>query len=298
MGVNWQLSNPSGGFDYLQSLRALGEAQTRSLQNEAAQHTLLKAARQDAARPQIANQIASNNLRGARASAVGAGDYDMASAIGGLSDADRKQLDAQNEMMGRVALSLKQMPSEGRAAAFQAVLPRLRQMGFHDDELNGVADFSDGTLDHFIGMSQSIKDHLASQLTQARIADVGIDNERADTLAGNTIRNTEDVIADRAARRGIAIRGQDLADARGRYGIAVSSSDRRRGQNMADARGRYGIDVASADRRRGQDLGPGRGPRRQGNAAGQPVRVQNIEQARRLPPGTIFETPDGQRKVR
>lgn len=36
----------------------------------------------------------------------------------------------------------------------------------------------------------------------------------------------------------------------------------------------------------------------QAPAAGQPVQVQTVEEARALPPGTIFITPDGRRKVR
>ena len=46
----------------------------------------------------------------------------------------------------------------------------------------------------------------------------------------------------------------------------------------------------SDDRRRGQDLSP-RGGRKS-------VRVKSIEDARRLPPGTVFVTPDGRTKVR
>lgn len=114
------------------------------------------------------------------------------------------------------------------------------------------------------------------------------DNERAD-------RNTASMIEHRDDQEGIAIRGQD-----------VRSGDTRRGQDLSDARGRHGIDVASEDRRRGQDLASGDRRRGQdqrgtrgGRGGGQNIpTIRSPEQARALPKGTVFRTPDGRVKVR
>ena len=201
--------------------------------------------------------------------------------------------------MGRAAVSLKQVPVEQRPTVYAGMVPRLKAMGFGHDDLTAMQDFSDESLDRFVTMSQSIKDHLATQYTQARIDDVGYDNERADDLAHNTIRNTDNVIADRTERRQLTARGQNLADARGRHGIDVASADRRRGQDQAQDR--FNHRPASAGRpasvgRQGAVRVTSPEPER----ALQPgtVRVTSREQARALPPGTVFVTPDGQRKVR
>lgn len=130
-------------------------------------------------------------------------------------------------------------------------------------------------------------EHQLTQMRQDRRLDADIeddeqDNARADRLADNTIRNTGDMIDDRAARRGLIARGQNMTDARGRYGIAVASSDRRRGQ-----------DIASADRHRAQDRQRGRAPAAPTASAGGIVSVKSGAEAQQLPPGTMFKTPDG-----
>lgn len=275
MGIDWSLSTRNQ-FNALEALRAMGEAQTRRLQNQVAEHKLLQLGRADAARPGIEQRIAARDYQGAQAAALNAGDLDLAKAIGGLAEDQREQLASQNEMMGRSAMSLRRVPMEQRATVFRGMLPRLRANGFGEEELAGITDFSDANLDYFVSMSQSIKDHLASELTQSRIDDIGYDNERQDRLADNTIRNTDDVIADRAQRRNITLRGQ----------------------NMADARGRYSTDVASRDRRRGQDQVQDRFNRRPPTTQRGAVRVNTPEEARALAPGTVFITPDGRRKVR
>jgi len=58
-----------------------------------------------------------------------------------------------------------------------------------------------------------------------------LDNGRAD-------RNVDSQITDRTERRGLTARGQNMTDARGRYGIGVASGDRRRGQDLTDKRTR------------------------------------------------------------
>ena len=102
-------------------------------------------------------------------------------------------------------------------------------------------------------MMQAMKtsDQLSAIRAEKKLAwdveDSQIDNARAD-------RNTDSTIAHRRAQEGLTARGQDLSDARGRYGIGVASSDRRRGQ-----------DVSASTARRGQDLRETSPPKPRGN---------------------------------
>lgn len=302
MAVDWNIPYRAGALA-LQELQQQGEDSTRRIQNQRMQHELLQDQQQAAARPGIQQQVASGDYRGAQAAAVGAGDYKYADAIAGLDETKRKQLASEADLLGRASFSLKRIPAEQRSAAFVAMLPRFKSLGFNADELREYAsDLSDDALDGRVSMSQSINDHLTGDLTQARINDVSTDNARADLLADNTIDNTQDTMRDRTERRALTARGQSMADARGRYGIAVSHSDRVRGQDMTDARGRYSVGVAHEDRVRGQDMAearsqrprPGRAGR--GGAAAAPASLplaRTPAEAKALPPGTVFRTPDG-----
>jgi hypothetical protein len=102
----------------------------------------------------------------------------------------------------------------------------------------------------------SAKDQIAAldrqDRTEAYIDNIEEDNERADL-------NTHSLIEDRNARRGIMVRGQNLADTRGRRGQDIASADRRRGQNIASADRRYGD---TTDQRQRET-----GGRRRGGAA-------------------------------
>lgn len=124
------------------------------------------------------------------------------------------------------------------------------------------------------------KDQIAA-LDRGRRITADIDNIEADNNRAD--RNTDSVIQDRGARRGLIARGQNLTDARGRRGQDIASGDRRRGQ-----------DITSSDRRYATDNRP------QGKAAngGKVVSVRTPEEARKLPVGTKFRTPDGKLKVR
>lgn len=106
------------------------------------------------------------------------------------------------------------------------------------------------------------------------VQDDVIDNERSD-------RNTESMIEDRDARRGLIARGQNMTDARVRHGQSVASNDRRRGQDITDKRLR---ETGGGKKSAGGDRAV--------------VDVKTPEQARALKPGTVFRTPDGRLKVR
>ncbi len=204
-----------------------------------------------------------------------------------------KRTQAQGTAVASAAFRLQQMRNAdgtpdmaSRTAEFRAMAPMLAQMGVPAENLEAV-DLSDQGLQRYgalyRNLSDVIRDDRADRRLTADIADDDADNERADL-------DTRDRIADRAGRRALTARGQNLTDARGRYGIGVASADRQRGQNLS-----------STDRRRGQDMTDRRvretGGRR-GGAAGAIPTVSSVAEARKLPSGTVFRTPDGKMKVR
>jgi hypothetical protein len=108
---------------------------------------------------------------------------------------------------------------------------------------------------------QAFNTERADKRLAADVEDDEADNERAD-------RDTNSRISDRAARLDVTVRGQNIA-----------STDRRRGQDISGRRA------------------PGRGDRGGGGAPAV-VDVKTPQEARGLPKGTVFRTPDGQVKVR
>jgi hypothetical protein len=293
-------------FDALQSLQDIGQIQAQQQQTKIRGYGFDQQRQQDGARSAIAAQAQGGDLEGAQAAALGNGDYDLAKSIGGMAEDKRKRLAANADWMGRAANALLKVPAEKRAAVFTGMVPTLTQHGgYHADELRN-ADLSDEGLAGYVAMSQSVKDQLGTSLTQRRIEDVGQDNQRADRLADNTVRNTDNVIEDRGARRGLVARGQDLADSRGRYGIGVASGDRRRGQDVnatTSIRGQDLTDKRTREIAATRPVSGGRGSGRRitpnnpdsmipGTAAF-PVTVTSPAQAKMLPPGTYFKNPQG-----
>lgn len=157
-----------------------------------------------------------------------------------------------------------------------------------------VRNFQMGQLD----IEKQVHAALQERKFEWQQEDGQLDNARAD-------RNVDSEISHRSNMEGIAVRGQNVASADRRYGVGVT-----------DARDRYSIGVAHDDRVRGQDLehtdrvrGQDMGGRRRfrsqapatpqaGASAQAPVKVTTPDQARNLPKGTYFQTPDGRVKVR
>lgn len=304
MAIDWDIPYKAmAAYDAERRTDASVEAQ--GIQNREALQKLQDLGKQRMARPGIQQQVQAGDYQGAQAAAIGTGDYDLAGKIGGLHDDHRKQLAVEADWMGRAANTLKKLPPEQRGTVFAGMAPTLMRYGFSADELR-AADLSDEGLDSHIGFSQSIKDQLGSALTQRRIDDVGQDNQRSDLLAGNTIRNTDNVIEDRGARRDLTARGQNMTDARGPYGIGVASGDRRRGQDISATTSTRGQDLTDRRTREIAATRPASGGRGSGrritpnNPASMvpgtlafPVTVTTPEQARMLPPGTYFKNADG-----
>ncbi len=187
--------------------------------------------------------------------------------VAGIDKAHHAELDQYFGAIGAVATRARELSPEDRPSFLDANRDYLRMYGVTDAEID---DFDDGdaSLDGLIRLAMGVKDSLA--------------NSRAD-------RNTASVIEDRTGRRALVARGQDMTDARGRYGIGVASADRRRGQNITSGDRRRGQDLSTTTARRGQDITDKRvretGGRRRGGAAAAPPKVGEVRQGYRFKGG-------------
>lgn len=172
MAINFGLAQPSGGYDYLETLRALG--QNQALQQDMASqaqrqqiqgYQFDRVREQDTARPQILQQAQGGDSAGAQQRAFAIGDYDALKALQGLDEQKRGQLAQQMGTLGRLATSLIKLPSEQRAQAYQAVAPMLVRQGF-DPSLVQAADLSDGGLQQYIAAAGSTDDVLKNYYKQ------------------------------------------------------------------------------------------------------------------------------------
>ena len=170
MAVQWGLSQPQGGgFDYLESLQALGQQQAQRQQMQIRDYGFQQQQRQDTARTGLAEQARGGDFAGARQGAALGGDFDFANALGSLQDDHLKQLAREFDTIGLLHPQLKGIPIEQRA---QVALPILKQAGFSDQELAGV-DWTDAGLDGAYALSQSGKAALAARLKQQEARVVG-----------------------------------------------------------------------------------------------------------------------------
>lgn len=179
MAINFGLAKPDAGFDYLETLRALGQQQALK-QNLASQQQDMATQQQrsqiqgyqfdrqremDAARPQILQQAQGGDYAGAQQRAFSLGDFDAAKVVQGLDEQKRGQLAQQMGTLGRLATSLIRLPQEQRTQAFAAIKPMLHQQGF-DPALVDQADLSDGGLQQYIaaaaGTDDAIKNYYKS----------------------------------------------------------------------------------------------------------------------------------------
>ena len=173
MPVQWGLANPGGGFDYLESLTALGNLATQRQNNAANAYKLQEAQRVQQMRPEIAQRAQSGDLRGAQQQALAGGDFDYADALGKLDETQLKRAGEEAGIMASVASNLRQVPLDQRGSLLQSYIPALKATGhFSDDEIAAAAaDLSDGRLDGFIATGTSLKDRIDQQLRERSIAE-------------------------------------------------------------------------------------------------------------------------------
>lgn len=175
MAVNWGLAGP--GFNALESLQVAGQAQLRAQQERARALELEQAQRRQAVGQQAGGLAAGGDYAGARAAALNAGEFDIANHVSGLEENHRKDLDSRAATIGALAVSLKGVPQEQRAARLQAVAPQLAERGIPADML-AQADLSDTGLDGYISFATSAKDAIGAYNKSQEAYTLGDGQER------------------------------------------------------------------------------------------------------------------------
>lgn len=178
-----------GAFDEASQLRAIRRDQARKKAAEAARlldYGGAAAAAAEVGDVELADQygargraaelgglVASGDYAGARGKALASGDFDVASQIGKLDDAQRAKISERNDTFGSIAYSLAQVPYEKRRPAIQSILPQLKAQGFTDEEIAQVAnaDPTDENLKAVISQALSLKE--AIDLAKPKLRTVG-----------------------------------------------------------------------------------------------------------------------------
>lgn len=164
MAVQWGLAGvPGGGFDYLDSLQQIGSLALQKQQQQFGDMRLQQGRTQMQAREQAAGMARGGDFAGARQTAALGGDFDFASALGGLREDQLGQVQRELDTIGMLAPQLKRVPLEQRA---QVAIPILKQAGFSDQELAN-ADWTDAGIDGAYALSAAGKAALAQQMALA-----------------------------------------------------------------------------------------------------------------------------------
>lgn len=163
----------------------------------------------------LGQQVAGGDMAGARTSALQSGDFDMADAIGKLSDAEKVQAAERADTIAAIAQKLRaSTPYEQRKAAIQSIAPALLQRRFSQEQVDGFvnADPTDANLDAAIASAMSLKESLAATKPQYRaVGDGGVVFD--DTTGKPVFENKKNFAPPRAAG-GSGKRGADqMSDA-------------------------------------------------------------------------------------
>ena len=160
MAVNWGLAGaPGGGFDYLDSLREIGNLALQKQQQQFGDMRLQQGRTQMQAREQAAGMARGGDFAGARQAAALGGDFDFYEALGGLDKDKQGRLQQEFDTIETLSNQLRTVPPEQRAAYG---IPLLKQAGFNDAELADV-DWSDRGLDAARAFSSQGKAALKQQ---------------------------------------------------------------------------------------------------------------------------------------
>jgi hypothetical protein len=128
MAVDWRLINPTGGYDYLESLQTIGHA---SQQEQANRQRL----QQRQLQQQVGSQVRNGDYAGAQSAALQGGDLDLARSIYGLQGDQRKKLAQEAGVMAAAAAKLRGVPIEQRQAELNRLAPTLQGYAFDPQEL-------------------------------------------------------------------------------------------------------------------------------------------------------------------
>lgn len=175
MAVDWRLAGQ--GFDASQVLQSFGQAQDRNIlqqQRQLQQQELARRAEEQARQQATAQEAgalaASGDIQGGRRVALSGGNWELAGHFDKMEEAQRKQQLEQFGLLGQQAL-LADTPEKWDAAVRYYV-----QQG-HPEAAGYLGQF--GMRDAVIAQAGLAKEYGATRLTNARIADIDTDNERA-----------------------------------------------------------------------------------------------------------------------
>lgn len=160
MPINWQLGLIDSGRNAMDIMTAFDTGRKAAMEQNAIRT-------RETARQRASGQLSTGDTQGAQQTAIAAGDFDFAKAIGSYTDDQRKQLDAEADTLGRFAVGIKSVPVEQRRQAFAQGVKALRgrfspeeiRQRYGELEENG---WSDAALDGYVNQAISVKDALAA----------------------------------------------------------------------------------------------------------------------------------------
>lgn len=147
-------SDPQGG---IQALMAVDPQSAVVLQKAQAEQ------RQQASQVQAGQAAASGDLEGAAKVAYGAGNFDLASKIQGMTKEQRDQASAAFGQLASAAQSVKSIPYEKRKAALAQMAPSLQPLGISQQQLESF-DPTDEHIDAQVRQALGVK----GQIDEAR----------------------------------------------------------------------------------------------------------------------------------
>lgn len=159
-------------------------------------------------------KVAAGDLAGARTDALSAGDFDVASEIGKLSDAERTQAAEQAETLAAIAERLRtSVPYEKRAETIRSIAPALAQRGIEREDLAALldADLNDATLEALIASASGLKEEFA----RSKPISVGDGGVVFDPVSRKPIFENRKNFAPRAPKAGDAVSTSPLMEAIG-----------------------------------------------------------------------------------
>jgi len=111
------------------------------------------------ARATALEQYQSGDVKGAMATAAGAGDAETLSAIGKLDDAGRAEATRRAGALATAGFSLKPLPYAQRRAALGQMAPQLASLGLNPDQIAGF-DPTDANIDAITTQALGLKDAI------------------------------------------------------------------------------------------------------------------------------------------
>lgn len=192
--LNLFSTDPEGA---IKALTAAGDIDTAN-----ALRTNMREDRKDKARTTAVEQYQGGKAGEARQTAIGAGDFELASQLASLDKEQREVVKARAEAMSRFGPAALKKPYEQRRAFIQAQAAYLKAHGYTDQEIAEV-DPTDEFFTGSVASAQTVNEQLKADLEREKF--------------GETRRHNQVGEKNDSARVGIS---------RGQLGVAQSNSAR------------------------------------------------------------------------